>query len=125
MMKIPTEQLSGPDVLKKRLNLPSAKRNFEIIAKVEGAAFYDGYYFATGFANGSCKSTFCLDFECTALVPGQSCRFPFLSRPSMEGAGIDAYMMATKVGWDVYPLGINSVAKDVPHGVALGLVLIY
>ena len=43
----------------------------------------------------------------------------------MEGAGMDAYTMATKVGWGIYPIGKYSSPSDVPHGTRVGLVLIY
>jgi len=43
----------------------------------------------------------------------------------MEGAGMDVYAMATKVGWDIYPLGRAAPPPDVPFGALLGLVLIY
>ncbi len=43
----------------------------------------------------------------------------------MEAVGMDAFMMATKVGWDVYPIGVSISPTEIPHGTMLGLVLIY
>ena len=98
---------------------------FEIISKIEAAAFYDGYYLAMGFAGGPCKSAFCPDEECSALLLGQPCRHPFRGRASMEGVGMDAFAMAAKVGWDVYPIGGSVLPGEVPQRSRLGLVLIH
>jgi len=100
-----------------------ARRRLEIAGKVEAEAFYDGYYLAVGFCGGSCKGIFCLDEDCSALKLGQSCKFPLRARASMEAVGLDAYLMATKAGWDIYPLGM--APSDAPHGTMLGIVLIY
>jgi hypothetical protein len=43
----------------------------------------------------------------------------------MEGVGMNAYLMATKVGWDIYPIGKSILPSEVPYGSKLGLVLIY
>jgi len=43
----------------------------------------------------------------------------------MEAVGIDAFTMAAKVGWDIYPIGGSTLPDKVPHGTKLGLVLIY
>jgi len=32
--------------------------------------------------------------------------------------------MATKVGWDIYPIGLSTSPEEVPYGLRLGLVLI-
>ena len=125
MLRDAAETVAGPDVLKTGAHLPSGKKVHEIVGKLESGAFYDGYYLAIGFAAGSCKSLFCPDKECSALTTGQRCRFSYVARTSMEGAGMDAYAMATKVGWDIYPIGRSSLSSDVPHGTRLGLVLIY
>lgn len=118
MLKISSEDIVGPRHI-------SPKKVFEIVSEIESAAFYDGYYLALGFAAGSCKEVWCHDVECSALKHGSGCRFPFKARSSMECAGMDVFMMATKMGWDIYPCGVNTKPEDLPHGTRLGLVLIY
>jgi predicted metal-binding protein len=100
------------------------KKIFEIVNAIESMAFYDGYYLALGFAAGSCKSTYCYKVECSALK-GERCRHELRIRPSMEAVGIDAYKLATIVGWDIYPIGSNCNPKDIPKGSLMGIVLIY
>lgn len=97
----------------------------EIITKIEAMAYYDGYYFAMGFSGGACKQAYCNDLECSALKPGQACRVPLKARAAMEAVGIDAFLMAAKVGWEVYPAGGSLKVEDIPCGRRLGLVLIY
>ena len=123
--KVPPEVIAGHRDRDVRKRLRSTLKNHEIISKIEAEAFYDGYHLALGFANGACKSIFCPNNECSALVPGQRCLHPLRARASMEGGGMDAYTMAARVGWDIYPIGGATKASEVPHGVRLGLVLIY
>ncbi len=99
------------------------KKIFEIVSKLESAAFYDGYYLATGFAAGSCKSTFCYNVDCTVLK-GEKCRLALRARPSMEAVGIDCYRLATMLGWEMYPLGSDVHPNCFPRGNLLGLILI-
>ena len=100
------------------------KKIFEIVSKIESMAFYDGHYLAAGFAAGSCKSTYCYKAECTVLK-GERCRHELRVRPSMEAVGIDAYRLATDMGWEVYPIGSDCDPHDIPKGVLMGLVLIH
>lgn len=123
--KVPPEVIAGHGDKDVRERIRSTLKNYEMISKIEAEAFYDGYHLALGFANGSCKPIFCPNNECSALLPGQACRHPLRARFSMEGVGMDAYTMAARVGWDVYPVGETITASEVPHGVRLGLVLIY
>ncbi len=125
MIKITPEEMLGLPAKNKSLPARGRVKNYEIIGKIEAEAFFDGYHLALGFASGPCKIAFCPKDECNALIPGQPCRHPLRSRSSMEGAGIDAFTMAAKVGWDVYPIGTHSSPSEVPHGTRLGLVLIY
>jgi len=97
----------------------------EIVGRIEALACHEGYYFAMGFASGSCKKNFCNGKDCEVLTGGD-CRFPLIARPSMEGVGIDAFRLAASVGWEIYPIGLSQVdPKDVPCAVTLGLVLIF
>jgi predicted metal-binding protein len=125
MLRVPSSELAGPEYKERKLGKRSAMKNWEISAKIESEAFYDGYHLAMAFAGGPCESYLCPNEECSALVPGQGCRHPYLSRPSMEGVGMDAFTMAAKVGWEVYPIGRSISPSEVPHGTKLGLVFIY
>jgi predicted metal-binding protein len=100
------------------------KKVFEIVSAIESAAFYDGYYLAVGFAAGSCKSTYCYKMDCTVLK-NERCRRELKVRPSMEAVGIDAYQLASSVGWEVYPIGSDCDFRDVPKSSLLGLILIH
>ena len=104
---------------------PTQVIKHEIVSKIEAEAFYDGYHLALGFACGPCKAAFCPEIECNALTTGQSCRHRLRARSSMEAVGMDAYTMAAKVGWDIYPIGASVQPSEVPHGTRLGLILIY
>ena len=99
------------------------KTVMEIVWKLESEAFYDGYYFATGFGGTNCKEILCRNLECAAIA-GQGCRHPYKARPGMHGVGIDAYRMATNVGWEIYPVGSSSDGSSVPYLTSMGLVLI-
>ncbi len=124
-IRVPSEEMANTEARSKRLPGPAHMKNYEIVSKIESAAFYDGYHLAVGFAGGPCKRIFCFDKECSALTPGQPCRHALRARPAMEGVGMDAFTMAAKVGWDVYPIGWVLEPSDVPCGTRLGMVLIY
>ena len=124
-IKVPSEELAGANAREKRLLVPPHRKTHEIVSKIESQAFFEGYHLALGFACGPCKIIFCPDIECSALVTGQSCRHSLRARSSMEGAGMDAFTMAAKVGWDIYPIGASISPSEVPCGSTLGLVLIY
>lgn len=97
---------------------------YEVVYKVESAAFREGYELATGFANGSCKKLYCPKTECSAIQSGGKCRFPLKSRGSMEGCGMRAIQMARNVGWNILPIGHTTTPEQVPYLMALGLVMI-
>lgn len=100
------------------------RETMKIIAKLEIAAFNDGYYLAMGFGGGSCRGFLCKGAPC-ARLQGELCRFPLIARPSMESVGIDAFNIASKVGWEVYPIGPKDVdPKQIPCALSIGLVLI-
>ncbi|MFC2011198.1 DUF2284 domain-containing protein [Chloroflexota bacterium] len=122
-LEVPTRGAVDIKTRKKR-TISAFIKLAEIIAKIEANAFYDGYYLAVGFGGGSCKPIFCPDEDCQALVLGQSCRHRFRARSSMEAVGMDCFSMATKVGWDIYPIGGGISPEEVPYALRLGLVLI-
>ena len=95
----------------------------DIVWKLESAAFYDGYYLATGFGGTNCKDIFCPTIECAAIA-GKGCRHPYKARPGMHGLGIDAFRMAARIGWDLYPLGSSADGTSVPFMTTMGLVLV-
>jgi len=97
----------------------------EIVSKIETVAFNDGYYLAMGFSGGSCRTALCKGAPCS-LLQGDPCRFPLMARPSMEGVGIDVFNLASKVGWEIYPLGPKDLDPQmVPCALSVGIVLIY
>ncbi len=104
--------------------IDSRLKNHGIVGELETAAFNDGYYLATGLADGPCKLLYCPDSECQVLE-GKRCRYAFKARYAMESWGMDAYRMAVRAGWEIYPIGCRTAASDVPHSVTLGLVLVY
>lgn len=121
---IPSDKIAGAEAREKNLAAPYQRKINEIIAKIEAQAFYDGYYLALGFGSGTCKSMFCPDTDCRALITGQSCPHRLKARASMEAVGIDCFALATKAGWDIYPIGSATSPEEIPFGLRLGLVLI-
>lgn len=128
--EVKADGMAGPDVAK---NLVQGKFDpertrrmkavMEIPAQIESMAFYDGYYLAIAYG-GACKIMYCAGVECQAIQPGQHCRFPYRSRPSMEAAGMDVFRMCAQVGWNIYQIGSQTDPSSVPCGVLAGLVLI-
>ena len=95
----------------------------KIISEVESAAFYDGYYFATGFSSASCHFIWCKGLECQALA-GKGCRLQAKAYASMESVGIDVFRLIASLGWDIYPIGTKATADTYPQASRCGLVLI-
>jgi predicted metal-binding protein len=121
----PTEDVAGPIAKEKDTWKKYGIKRNGIVGKLEAIAFSDAYHFALGFGGGSCKSYFCQDVDCSLLKPGQACRAPLKARPSMEAVGMDVYTMATKAGWDIYPIGENTIPSEVPVARFIGIVFIY
>jgi predicted metal-binding protein len=120
-VRVPSHDIAG----EKKRRRPYQKKLAEIVSKIESEAFYDGYHLAIGFGSGPCKRIFCPDTDCVALIPGKPCAHPYIARSAMEAVGMDAFTMAAKFGWEIYPVGKSTSAEEVPHGLLLGLVLIY
>jgi predicted metal-binding protein len=122
-MRVPTELLAAKRTTKQLEQYKILrKKALETIGKIESTAFYDGYYLALGFGCGTCKLIFCPNGDCKVLK-GESCMAPHRARASMEAVGMDVYKLATKVGWDIYPIG--KAPSDAPYGTIAGIVFIY
>ena len=95
-----------------------------ICSEIESRAFYEGYHLALALGQGPCKSYWCPDQSCSALEPGGTCRFSLKARTSVEAVGIDAFSMAAKRGWEIYPCGARVEPDKLPHVLLIGLILI-
>jgi predicted metal-binding protein len=124
-IEIAPELIAGEKAREERLYVPSAAKLREMVSRIEAEAFYDGYYLALGFANGSCKEVFCHNQDCQALLPGKACRQVLRATSSLEAVGIDAMATAVKAGWEVYAIGRSTLPAEIPFGVRLGMVLIH
>ncbi|UCG54728.1 MAG: DUF2284 domain-containing protein [Dehalococcoidia bacterium] len=123
-MEIPAEIITGKAAYQRRSLIKYRIKLTEITSIIESSAFYDGYHLAIGFGNGSCKQILCPKDECKVLMTGQSCTHRLRARSPMEAVGMDVYRMATRVGWDIYPIGINTLPTDIPFGSLFGIVLV-
>ncbi len=123
-LEVPAQEFAGPAVARNS-TAAGLMKTHQIVTKIESKAFYDGYHFAVGFAGGACKHLFCPTQPCSALVPGGACRHPSKARGAMECAGMDVFTMASRVGWDVYPIGGTASPSEIPCAASYGLVLIY
>jgi predicted metal-binding protein len=94
----------------------------EMVAKLEGKAFYTGFPLAMGFAAGECS--LCLPGKPCAVLNGDPCRYPLRARPAMEACGFDVFAIARKVGWNLVPIGHSSSREKVPCASLIGLILV-
>jgi predicted metal-binding protein len=126
MIKVPSTELAHPEFIEKKKGARTQVLTWEICAKIESEAFYDGHHLAMAFASGPCLPYLCPGEDVCALLAGKgSCRGAYKARSAMEAVGMDAFRMAAKVGWEVYPIGEDIPPSEVPHGARLGLVLIH
>jgi predicted metal-binding protein len=103
-------------------HVPAELRHKEMVASLEGKAFYMGFPLAMGFAAGECS--LCLPGKSCTVLAGDPCRHPLRARPAMEACGFDVFAIARKVGWDLVPIGHSSTRDEVPCASLIGLVLI-
>jgi len=124
--KDPDEDEGGVSVGRKKASLELLghyRKLTDIVTQVESQAFYDGYYLSVAFSAGSCHAVFCNNQDCLVLK-NEPCRHPLRSRPSMEASSMNVYRMVAEAGWNIYPIGVDCMAADVPHGTLVGLVLL-
>ena len=106
----------------RKRHIPTELKHKEILAKLEGKAFYMGFSRAMGFAAGECS--LCLPQKTCAVLQGGSCAHPLQARPAMEACGFDVFAIAKKIGWNLVPIGHSSTAKEVKCASLIGLVLV-
>ncbi len=72
----------------------------EITSKVEQEAVRLGFSESKGLAGGSCKPSFCGDYEhCKVLEEQGECRHPEHARESMSGYGVNVGKLMQSAGW--------------------------
>lgn len=98
---------------------------FSIVADIRKTAEELGFSPTLGFAAGNCRDVLCHEEPvCRMFTLEQTCRNEGISNPSMESCGMDAFTMAARVGWDVYPIGGTCEPDSVARGSLMGLVLV-
>jgi predicted metal-binding protein len=104
---------------------PVARKIHIIAAALERYAQRRGIAHRQGFGAGSCKPLFCPSAPvCAALGPPFACRYPRAARPSLSGAGINAFKLAEDAGWPIHPLTAASDPHNTPDGLLMGLLLL-
>lgn len=104
---------------------PVARKIHIIAAALERYARRRGISRRLGFGAGSCKTLFCPSQPvCAALRPPFTCRYPRAARPSLSGAGINAFKLAEDAGWPIHRLTAACDPQDSPDGVLMGLLLL-
>jgi predicted metal-binding protein len=102
---------------------PLMRRLHRAAATVEQAAVKAGYAHSRAFAGGSCKISFCGEYDsCAAREEKEQCRFPDQARQSMSGFGVDVRQLMKACGWST-EITIDPQPDDALAWVA-GLVLI-
>jgi predicted metal-binding protein len=98
---------------------------FSIVSNIRKTAEEMGFSPTVGFAAGNCRDVLCHENPaCQMLTLASTCRNAEISNPSMESCGMDAFTMAARVGWDVYPIGGTCEPHSVKRGSLMGLVLV-
>jgi predicted metal-binding protein len=120
-LDVPVERIAGQAA--RGEGVEDLKKLCKIVSDIESAAFYDGYYFATGHTSASCHFIWCKGLECQALA-GKGCRQRARAYASMEAVGIDVFRLATSLGWDVYPVGMSATVDMIPRASRFGMVLV-
>ena len=114
----------SPRVLFSEQGLEIFKKVFLISARLEKLSVEQGHAFSKGLAAGSCKTVFCRDIPCDALIKDRKCRYPSLARPSMEALGINVFRLAEEVGWEIHTILRKSDPNDIPSAMLAGLLLV-
>lgn len=100
------------------------RKIYEIAAQLTALAIEAGFSESKGFAAGSCKPVYCPEYQCQALIDGETCRYPDKARPSMEAVGINVFKLVKDVGWEIHKITETSDPESVQNGILVGLVLV-
>lgn len=84
------------------------RQYFDMLLRMEGDLFKDGFYKAFVYTAGPCG----LCKECGALKK-TPCNFAGPARPSMEGCGIDVFQTARNNGFFIQPLREKKETQNV------------
>ncbi len=103
-------------------HIPTELKHKEILARLEGKAFYLGFPRAMGFAAGECS--LCVPRKPCAVLKGKECVHPLRARPAMEACGFDVFAIARKAGWKLVPVGHSSTPQNTSCASLIGLVLV-
>lgn len=106
-------------------NRPEVMRLLHTLtASVESEARRLGFEYAQGFAGGSCKISFCHNYEsCAVLAKEGECRFPDQARQSMSGFGVNVGELMKEAGWSNNLFSDENNSKEQLAWVA-GLILL-
>lgn len=96
----------------------------EVTAAVELEAKRRGFAWAKGYAGGSCKASFCHDFQICPALSGAPCRFPTQARTSMSGYGVHVGELMKACGWSTSLFADSPDDSGPPMSWVAGLVLI-
>ncbi|MFO8111905.1 MAG: DUF2284 domain-containing protein [Desulfosalsimonadaceae bacterium] len=98
---------------------------YTLVRMVRKKAMEIGFHRTEGFSASNCKDILCFSEKtCQELNGSGECKNPEMSAPSMESAGIDAFRLAAKNGWQVFPIGAQCEPESVKRGMLMGLVLV-
>jgi len=97
---------------------------YEIVTRLEAFAAEAGFSESKGFAAGSCKPVFCPEYQCQALIDGESCRYPDIARPSMEAVGVNVFKLVRSVGWEIHKISKDRDPESFPNGILVGMLLV-
>ncbi len=98
---------------------------YSLVRMIRKKAMKIGFCRTEGFSASNCKDILCFKKKtCRELNGSGECRNPEMSVPSMESAGIDAFRLAAKIGWEIFPIGAQCEPESVKRGMLMGLVLV-
>jgi len=117
------EHFCGPEADENNQWAKISRELQQIMANLEGSAFYKGFYFALALGGGRCRIC-SLEGKCEGVEKG-ACIQPFMSRPSMEAIGIDVYSTLRNLNWKFSVIGKKTNPRDVETAGYCGLLLLY